>query len=224
MGDPRKARKQYAKPPHPWNKTRIGEEKALIKEYGLKNKKEIWKMTAVVSKFSKQSKKLSTDNSTQGELEKQQMMARVQKLGLLPAGSVTADVLDLKVADVMERRLQTILCKKRLARSVKQARQFIVHGHVIINGTKMTVPSYLVPIAEESQIDFVDNSSLANEDHPERKIEEKEEIKTELTEKPKDDAKPKKEVKSDKKAKPKTEKKESKKDDKPQDKKKGEGK
>ena len=41
MGDPRKARKQYRTPSHPWQKVRLEDESKLAVEYGLKNKKEI---------------------------------------------------------------------------------------------------------------------------------------------------------------------------------------
>ena len=40
MGDPRKLRKKYYPPSHPWQKIRIDEEKILMKDYGFKNKKE----------------------------------------------------------------------------------------------------------------------------------------------------------------------------------------
>ena len=41
MGSPKKQRKKYSKPSHPWQKARIEEEKALKKEYSFKNKKEL---------------------------------------------------------------------------------------------------------------------------------------------------------------------------------------
>ena len=44
MGDPRKTRKKYDTPQHPWQKERMDQESVFLKEYGLKNKKEIWKM------------------------------------------------------------------------------------------------------------------------------------------------------------------------------------
>ncbi|MDP7610203.1 MAG: 30S ribosomal protein S4, partial [Candidatus Woesearchaeota archaeon] len=44
MGDPKKQRKKYSKPSHPWQTERIEVEKVLMKEYGLKNKKEIWRV------------------------------------------------------------------------------------------------------------------------------------------------------------------------------------
>ncbi len=39
MGQPRKSRKKYNTPPHPWNAERIKNENKLMTKYGLKNKK-----------------------------------------------------------------------------------------------------------------------------------------------------------------------------------------
>jgi len=73
----------------------------------------------------------------------------------------------------MARRLQTVLFKKGMARSVKQARQFIVHEHVLIGDKKITSPAYLVKVSEEASISFAVSSPLISEDHPERASVEK---------------------------------------------------
>ena len=39
-----------------------------------------------------------------------------------------------------------------MAKSVKQARQFVVHKKVLIHGKAVAVPSYIVPIAAESHL------------------------------------------------------------------------
>ena len=48
MGDPKKQRKKYETPLHPWQGERILAEKKIMEEYGLKNKKEIWKMNSML--------------------------------------------------------------------------------------------------------------------------------------------------------------------------------
>jgi small subunit ribosomal protein S4 len=82
-------------------------------------------------------------------------------------------VLDLETKDMMARRLQTIVFKRGLAKSVKQARQFIVHGHIMLNNTKMTVPSYLVKKDEEGSISFVPTSKITNPQTMEKAGEDK---------------------------------------------------
>ncbi len=172
MGDPRKRRASYQTPSHPWSKSRIDEEKVLIKEYGLKNKKEIWKMNSIAVGLAQQAKKLIALRTDQAEKERKQLMQRIQRYGLLPHDAVLKDVLDINTRSILERRLQTILFRKNLARSIKQARQFIVHEHVSIGDKKITVPSYLVPLNEDEQVSFSEKSNLSDEEHPERKIEE----------------------------------------------------
>jgi len=43
MGKPKFSRKKYETPSHPWQEDRIKAENELVKKYGLKNKKEVWK-------------------------------------------------------------------------------------------------------------------------------------------------------------------------------------
>ena len=177
MGDPKKPKKKYSTPTHPWQKARIDEEKILIKEYGLKNKREIWKISSILKNFTKHAKRLIALKTKQAELEKKQLLDKLISFGFIQAGSDISEVLNIKLKDVMERRLQTIVFKKGLARSIEQARQFIVHGHVTVGSKVITVPSYLANKAEEEKISFKVTSSIANSMHPERVLVEKK-IKT----------------------------------------------
>ena len=170
MGDPRKISKKYETPNHPWQRARIDREKIFRKDFGLKNQKEIGKMDAVLKSFTGQAKLLAIATSPQAQKEKMQLMQRAQRLGLLKSDAQLSDVLGLKTEDILNRRLQTMVVKKGLARSMNQSRQFIVHRHIMINGTAMTVPSYLVQVSEESGISFNEKSKLANAEHPERAI------------------------------------------------------
>ncbi len=174
MGDPRKQRKKYQTPSHPWQGERIKEEKIMLMTYGLKNKKELWKMGSRISKFKQQAKNLIGMHGEQAEIEKKQFLDKLAKLKLIVAGAHLDHVLELTTKDILERRLQTIVYRKGLAKSAKQARQFIVHGHIFINDKKVNIPSYLINAEEESLISFNPLSKLSNEEHPERIIEKKE--------------------------------------------------
>ncbi|MFC1648462.1 30S ribosomal protein S4 [Nanoarchaeota archaeon] len=185
MGDPRKIRRKYSGPRHPWEGARILEEKVLMKEYGLTNKQEIWKMGSQLTKFKDQVKKLTAMTGAQAEKEKAQMMNKLTSLGLLDQGATMDDVLDLNIKNILERRLQSIVFRSSMAKSMKQARQFVVHEHVTVNGKKINFPSYLVKVGE--QVAFAERSDLNDEMHPERapptpskeKIEKKKEKKDE---------------------------------------------
>ena len=172
MGDPKKQRKKFNKPSHPWQRTRLEEEKILKVEYALKNKKELWKMNSLLSKFKAQTKVLITKSGEQGEKETNDFLNKLAKLNLIPANTPIEDVLNLTLKDVLERRLQTIVFRKGLGKTMKQARQFITHGHVIVNNKKITIPSYIVPLSEEATLEFSERSPLADEEHPERKLPE----------------------------------------------------
>lgn len=167
MGAPKKQRKKYSTALHPWQKARIEEEVLLLKEHGLKNKKEIYKMRSILKGFAGQAKNLIASKTEQSEKEKISLLNKLYKLGIITKAGTIEDVLDLSIRDIIDRRLQTLVYKKGMARSVKQARQFIVHEHISIGNKKITNPSYLVLGEEENSISFVANSKLADSEHPE---------------------------------------------------------
>ena len=168
MGDTRRFRKIFARPFKPWDETRIAEEKTLLKTYGLKNKKEIWKAEAMLRRFKAQAKELIATKGLQAEIEKGQLLGRLASLGLTSQNADLDTVLGLTINNLLDRRLQTLVYNKKLTRSPDQARQFIVHKHIIIRGKKIAVPSYLVRKDEEDTITYSPESSLSNEIHPER--------------------------------------------------------
>ena len=161
MGDPRKQRKKFSKPSHPWQKERISEEKEILKQYGLRRKYEIWKMGSMLKKFLHRAKTIIGEKTHQSELEKKQLLQRLHLLGLLKKDSKVEDVLNLTLKDIMERRLQTLVFRKNIARTMLQAREFITHEHIAIASKKITTPSYLVSIEEEPQIRIVHQIVIA---------------------------------------------------------------
>ena len=186
MGDPRKRRKKYSGPTHPWRRARIESENKLQTTYGLKNKKEIWKANSEIRRVNAQAKKLIRIRGLgQGELEQKQLLDRLYKLGLVEQGATLEDVLGLETTNLLNRRLQTIAFKRGLTLTVGQARQLIVHGHILVEGKKMTVPSYIVSRVEEMNIAFNPLSTFANIEHPERSKEKRRKDKAEETAKTK---------------------------------------
>lgn len=171
MGDPRKSRKKYKGPGHPWQRWRIEEERIIKKEYGLKNKKEIWKANSELRRLNSHAKELIRErgkNNPQASKEEKQMLDRLFKLGLVEDGAKLEDVLSLELKDILNRRLQTIVFKSGMTLTPKQARQFIIHGNIFVKERKISVPSYLVSREEQFTVTFNQVSSLASVDHPER--------------------------------------------------------
>ncbi|MBS3150471.1 30S ribosomal protein S4 [Candidatus Woesearchaeota archaeon] len=170
MGDPRKKRKKYATPRHPWQSQRLEKEKEILYNYSLKNKKEIWRMQAVLTKYQDIAKRLANDNSESGKKEKEQLANKLYKMGLTKANATIDDILSLNVKDILNRRLQSMVCNQKFARTMKQARQFIIHGHILIGDKRIDSPSYIVPLVEEAKISFSERSPLNSNEHPERVV------------------------------------------------------
>lgn len=139
--------KQYSKPKRPYDAARIEEEVKIKKEYGLKNKREIWKADAKVRVMRQKAKRLI--KATKDEQEA--LFKRLQKMGL--DVSSISDVLGLDKTDYLSRRLQTVIFKKRIASTVKSARQMITHKKIIVNGNVVDSPSYIVPVSYEEKIE-----------------------------------------------------------------------
>jgi small subunit ribosomal protein S4 len=160
MGDPRKQRKKYLRPSHPWEKDRIEAENKLLRKYGLRRKEEIWRTETLLRSFRRNARRLLAASGPQAELETKQLLERLKRLGLISEGATLDDVLGLTVEDILERRLQTIVSKKGLAKTPLQARQLVLHGHVTISGKRVNVPSYLVSVREEGEIGLAPGSAF----------------------------------------------------------------
>jgi len=119
MGSPKKQRKKFSAPSHPWQKERILKEQGLVREYGLKRKYEIWKMSPILKNFTSQAKNLITAKTTQSEKERSQLLKKLSSLGLINQNAKIEDVLSLTLKDVMERRLQTLVYRKKMANSMQ---------------------------------------------------------------------------------------------------------
>lgn len=163
MGDPKKQRKKFSKPSHPWQKERIDAEKELLKQYGLRRKYEVWKMNSTLKKLLHRAKAIIGERTSQSELEKKQLLDRLYLLGILKKDSKIEDVLNLTLKDVLERRLQTLVCRKNIAKTMLQAREFVTHEHIAIDDKKITIPSYLVSIEEEPKIKLVHGIKLPDD-------------------------------------------------------------
>ncbi len=166
MGDPRKQKKKYEAPRFPWRRDALESELRLLGEYGLRNKKELWRHRTMVSKFRSMARSvLSMPTPQRVELEAQ-ILGRLKRLGILPEGAVLDNILDLAMEDILERRLQTLVLRRGLAKTTYQARQLITHGHIAIGDRKVFSPSYLVHKEEEDDLDYASTSALANAEHP----------------------------------------------------------
>jgi small subunit ribosomal protein S4 len=151
MGQPKKQRKKYSRPKEPFDKDRIDREKILIKEYGLRRKHEILRAEGILRNFRRRARELQ---ALHDEKKKKELFEKLNKMGLIEKDAKLEDVLGINLENILSRRLQTILHKKALANSTKQARQMIVHGHVIVNKRKIVWPSYLVPAELEDKIEI----------------------------------------------------------------------
>ena len=170
---PGKNHKQYETPKRRFEKSRIDDENRLVIEFGLRNKRELWKAQSTLRRYRRAARDLLalkssvTDEALIARKE-DELLGHLAKYGLLPEGAGIGDVLAMKTENELERRLQTVVYRKGLARSPKQARQMITHGHISVNGRKVTIPGCRIRKSEESGVLYYGNSPFTGEAHPER--------------------------------------------------------
>ena len=198
MGDPKNPRRVWKKPKRPLNYDLKMEELKTLGTFGLKTKRELWKAHTQLSNLRHQARSLLALRQEVREEKEPILMQSLAKVGLVEESSTLDDVLNLQVTDLLSRRLQTVVQKKFSFKTPYQARQAVVHGHIMIADRIVNVPSYVVRTNEEKQVSLAPDSSLSTlveqlkkseAEQPPTEISESEpnkEGKVETTEQPKE--------------------------------------
>lgn len=153
MGDPKKSRRKWQGPRRPWSKESLVSELALLGKYGLRNKRELWTAETKLKSFREQASEiLAIEDPELRASEEKKLIQRLSSLGLLSEEAVLDNVLGLSVENILERRLQSVVLKLGYAATLYQSRQLIVHGHVLLNGRRVTSPGYIVKRNDEPKI------------------------------------------------------------------------
>jgi len=148
-------------PRRPFEKERLDNELKLIGEYGLKNKREVWRVQKTLSHVRAAARDLLTkdEKDTTRLFEGSALLRRLHRYGILDEHQNKLDyVLALKIQDFLERRLQTQVFKLGLAKSIHHARVLIRQRHIRVGKQVVNVPSFLVRVDSQKHIDFAINS------------------------------------------------------------------
>jgi small subunit ribosomal protein S4 len=153
----KRQRKQYSRPKKPWSRERLDVEGDIIREYGLRRKKEIWVTEAKLRDYRRKAREIV---STNDKIAEKILIDKLASFGLISTNAHLDEILALKIEGLLDRRLQTIIFKKGIASTQKQSRQFITHGHIAVDGRRVTWPSALINLEEEAKIGLYTNSAL----------------------------------------------------------------
>ena len=173
MGYPGKNTKSYDTPRHPWQAARLAEEVGHVKTYGLRNKREVWKAQTLLRNYRRSAMEMLAE-ITEGELaghvkqKSDDILTKLKRYGILSQEGGLDDILALDARNFLDRRLQTQVYRQGFANTLRQSRQFITHGHIAIEGKKVTVPGYMVTKEDELKIEYYLNSPLKSESHVQR--------------------------------------------------------
>ena len=159
MGDPKLPRRAWRKPKRPLNYDLKIDELRLLGTFGLKTKRELWKARTELSRVRNQARSLLALGREVREERESVLMRSLARIGLVGEGSTLDDVLNLDVKNLLDRRLQTIVQKKLNFKTPYQARQAVVHGHVMIGDRVVTIPSYTVDVGEEPRVRLLPGSA-----------------------------------------------------------------
>jgi len=158
MGDPKTPRRVWKKPKRPLNYDLMMDELKTLGTFGLKTKKELWKTQTELSRVRLQARSLLALRQEERQRKEPILIQSLSKIGLVDQNSTLDDVLNLQVNDLLARRLQTMAQRKLFFKTPYQARQAIVHGHIMIGDSVVTIPSYVVKTEEETKIRLIPES------------------------------------------------------------------
>ena len=104
---------------------------------------------------SRADKKLS--NYGMQLLEKQRLRAyygvmEKQFVGYVRVAKKSKDQTGPALVKMLETRLDNLVYRLGFAPSIRQARQMVVHGHFIVNGKKLDIPSYLIQVGDTIEL------------------------------------------------------------------------
>jgi small subunit ribosomal protein S4 len=149
MGSPRKLRREWSRPLRPFDRVRLEYEAGLEKEYGFKKKNEIWNIQNYFKNLKRRARNIQ---ATHDQNDEKILMAKLLRYGIAKEKFTLDDVLNLRLEDVCERRLQTIVLRSGMATTNGQARQMVVHRRILIGDMVVDQPNYLVNVEEEKKI------------------------------------------------------------------------
>ena len=158
MGDPKTPRRVWKKPKRPLNYDLLMDELKTLGAFGLKTKRELWKTQTELSRVRLHARSLLALRQEDRKRKEPILIQSLSKIGLVDQNSTLDDVLNLQVTDLLSRRLQTMAQKKLYFKTPYQARQAIVHGHIMIGDSVVTIPSYIVKTEEETKIRLIPES------------------------------------------------------------------
>ena len=160
MGDPKYPRRVWRKPKRPLNYDLKMEELKTLGTFGLRTKRELWKAHTQLSNVRHQARSLLALQQDVREEKEPILMKSLARVGLVSSEATLDDVLNLQVTDLLTRRLQTLVFKKFGFKTPYQARQAVVHGHIMIGDRIVNIPSYTVTTSEEDSIKFTPESKF----------------------------------------------------------------
>ncbi|KAH0929285.1 hypothetical protein HID58_015012, partial [Brassica napus] len=149
--------KTFKKPRRPYEKERLDAELKLVGEYGLRCKRELWRVQYTLSRIRNAARELLTldEKNPRRIFQGEALLRRMNKNGLLDESQNKLDyVLALTVENFLERRLQTIVFKSGMAKSIHHARVLIRQRHIRVGRQLVNIPSFMVKVESQKHIDF----------------------------------------------------------------------
>jgi len=163
--NPKNFGKTSSTPRRPFEKERLDSELKLLGEYGLKNKRELWRVQLTVTKIRAAARKLLTlpEDDIRRKFEGDALIRRLRRLGIIAQEVNELErILEVKVENFLKRRLQHVVKEGSgvSAKSVHAARVLIYQRHLSIKKQTVTSPSFMVRVKSQSFLNFRAGSSL----------------------------------------------------------------
>jgi len=157
MGYHKLFRKTAKRPHTPYERERLDRELKLLGEYGLRNKREVYRVQYTLAKIRSVARNLLIlpEKDPKRLFEGGALLRRLTRLGLLTENEQRLDYcLNLSVEKFLDRRLETRVFAAGLARSIHHARCLILQRHIRVGKQMVNSPSFMVRVESEKVIEF----------------------------------------------------------------------
>eukprot|EP00915_Cephaloidophora_sp_WS-2016_P008323 GHVH01011478.1.p1 GENE.GHVH01011478.1~~GHVH01011478.1.p1 ORF type:complete len:188 (+),score=23.12 GHVH01011478.1:39-602(+) len=167
----RRQSKTSRAPARRYDKERMEHELKLVGEFGLRNKREVYRINYALAKVRSAARHLLTlrEEDPQRAFNGAALLRRLTRYGLLTDGEDSLEFcLGLTPRHFLSRRLQTLVWRLNIAKSAHDARCLIVQKHIGVNKQLVNRPGFMVRTLSEGLIDYDINSPFAPNGKPGR--------------------------------------------------------
>ncbi|GME77844.1 unnamed protein product [Ambrosiozyma monospora] len=146
-----------------WKQDQGHRDTQVMRTYHIQNREDYHKYNKICGQIRKTARKLALLQPQDPFRIKheQLLLEKLYAIGILPTKSKVSDLENkITVSSFCRRRIGVVMCRLKMAETVKDAVTFVEQGHVRVGPNLITDPAYLVTRNMEDYLTWVDGSKI----------------------------------------------------------------